>query len=362
MEKKFPVLEIDLKKLRHNIDEIVSRCNNAGISVVGVVKGFNGFEPATRVFEESNCTGIASSRLEHIEDARKAGIKGPFYNLRIPMLSEVPDLVRFCDVTLNSEVETLKAINSECAKQNKKHSVILMADLGDLREGFWDKDEMVEVGIFVEKKLEHVHLMGVGTNLGCYGSIVPTVENMEVLISIAERIEAAIGRKLEAISGGGTTSLPLVISGKMPKRINHLRIGEGILLGKDLHEIWGVDMSFLHFDVFTMKVEIIEIKEKPSYPYGEIFVDAYGNKPEYDDKGMQKRALLGLGKLDIAMYEQFIPRDEGIEILGGSSDHLIIDITNDKVQRKVGDILEFDVRYATMMYGSGSKYVNIKAV
>jgi len=361
MEKHFPVLEINLKKLRHNIDEVVSLCGKQGISVVGVVKGINGFEPAMREFDESGCVGLASSRLEHIEDALGAGLKGPFFSLRVPMLSEVSELVRLCDGSLNSELEVLKAINSECQNQQRQHSVILMADLGDLREGFWDIDELVDVAVFVENELKNVHLTGVGTNLGCYGSINPTVEKMNELIAIAERIEAKIGRTLEVISGGGTTSLPLVVNGTMPERINNLRIGEGILLGKDLQDLWGIDMSFLNQDVFTVKAEIIELKEKPSYPQGEIFVDAYGNKPEYIDNGMRTRALIGIGKLDVAMYEQFVPRAPGIEILGGSSDHLILDITGDSVTRKVGDILEFDVRYSTMMYTSASRYLRVES-
>ena len=357
MNKSFPVLEVDLKKIRHNVDEIVSMCDKQGITVFGVVKGVNGILPIMREVDESGCSAIASSRLEHIENAREAGLRGPFFTLRVPMLSEVSDLVRLCDGSLNSEPEVLKAINAECAKQKKIHKVILMADLGDLREGFWNKDEMIEAAVFAERELTSVHLYGIGTNLGCYGSIKPTAEKMEELIEIAERIEAEIGRELEIISGGATSSLPLVMSGSMPKRINNLRIGEGILPGKDLQDLWGIEMSFLHTDMFTVKVEIIEIKEKPSYPQGEIFVDAYGNKPVYTDRGLRKRALLGIGKLDVAMYEQFVPRVPGIEVLGGSSDHLIIDITDDPMPRKVGDILEFDVRYSTMMYTSASKYI-----
>ena len=360
MERRFPMLEVDLEKLRHNIVEIVSLCSNLGISVVGVVKGFNGILPAMREFDESGCIAMASSRLEHIKTARVAGLNGPFYALRVPMLSEVSDLVRLCDGSLNSERETLKAINAECAIQQRTHNVILMADLGDLREGFWDKDELVETAVFVERELKQVHLYGVGTNLGCYGAINPTVQKMEELVEIAERVERSIGRQLEVISGGGTTSLPLVLDGTMPERINNLRIGEGILNGKDLRDLWRLDMSFLHFDVFTVKAEIIELKEKPSYPQGEIFVDAFGSKPQYTDKGLRKRALLGIGKLDVAICEQFVPRTPGVEILGGSSDHLIVDITDSAEPRKVGDILEFDVRYSTMMYTSASKYMHIE--
>jgi len=360
MEKLYPLLEVDLKKLRYNIDQIVSRCAARGISITGVVKGFNGILPAMRQFDESDCIGIGSSRLEHIEEAHKAGFKKPFLALRVPMLSEIPDIVRLCDISMNSEVEVLKAIDRECHKQGKKHSVILMADLGDLREGFWDKDKILAAAIMVETELDNVHLLGVGTNLGCYGSINPTVDKMEDLIAIAEKIEVAIGRELEIISGGATTSLPLVLNDTMPARINHLRCGEGILLGRDLQDLWHVDMSFLNFDVFTIKAEIVEVKEKPSHPVGEIFVDCYGNKVEYEDKGIRKKALLAIGKLDVAYTDAFIPRAPGIEILGGSSDHLILDITDDPIDRKVGDILEFDVRYSTMMYTTASQYLRVE--
>ena len=359
MKKAYPVVEMDLKKLRHNIDQIVEKCAARGISVAGVVKGFNGVVPAMREFDASGCMAIGSSRFEHIENARNAGLHGPFLALRVPMLSEIPDLVRLCDISLNSEALTLKTMDRECAKQKKKHSVILMADLGDLREGFWDKTELVSTAVMVEKELKHLHLLGVGTNLGCYGSIKPTVEKANELIAIAEKVETAIGRKLEIISGGATFSLPLVLNGTMPARINHLRIGEGILLAWDLHELWGMDVSFLNLDVFTVKAEIIELKEKPSHPVGEIFVDCFGNTSEYTNKGMRKKALLALGKLDVAYADALKPRAKGIEVLGGSSDHLILDITDDPTPRKVGDIIEFDLRYSTMLYATASRYLQV---
>lgn len=361
MDKQYPRLEINLEKLRYNIDEVVARCTEKGISVAGVVKGFNGFMPAVKQFAQSACTAVASSRLEHLEAMREEGIRSPLMAIRVPMLTEVPDLVRLADISLNSEVDVLKAIDAEAGRQGKKHSVILMADLGDLREGFWDKDEMVRVGVMVEQEMENVHLLGVGTNLGCYGSICPTPENLNELIDIAQRIEGGIGRPLEVISGGATTTLPLVLDGTIPKRINHLRIGEAIALGKDLHDLWKVDMSFLNFDVFTVKAEIIEVKDKPSYPVGKIFVDCFGNEGVYEDRGVRRRALCGLGKLDFVMDDMLVPRDPGVAVLGGSSDHLILDIQDDPIPRKVGDILEFDVRYATMMYTSGSRYLKMVA-
>ncbi len=360
LEKKYPYVEVDLAKLRHNIDTVVSMCNEKGIGIAGVVKGFNGIPETLPIYQDSKCTSIATSRLEHIEDAVNMGLKGPFMLIRIPMPSEVTDLVRLADISLNSEISVLDAINEECKKQGKQHKVILMVDLGDLREGFWDEEELIKAAVYVENELDCVELSGIGTNLGCYGSINATPEKMEELISKAEKIEKAIGRKLDVISGGGTTSFPLVVEDKMPQRINHLRMGEGIALGKDLADLWGLDMSFLNKDVFTLRAQIIEIKDKPSYPVGEIFVDCFGNKGVYVDRGIRRRAILGIGKVDFCLDSQLEPRLPGVEVLGSSSDHLIVDVQDCSRDLKVGDVLEFDLRYSTMVFLTGTRYVRLE--
>ena len=360
LTRKYPVVEIDLKKLRHNIDEIVSRCNKMGISVTGVIKGFNGNVACAREFQNSACTGLATSRIEHIIECKEAGLPGPYMLIRIAMPSEAEDVVRYSESSLESEISVIRMLNAECAKQNKRHGVILMADLGDLREGFWNADELIEAALEAEA-LEYIDLLGVGTNLGCYGAIVPSIENLTQLIELAERIEAKIGRKLDIISGGATTSLPLVLDGTMPKRINHLRLGEGILQGKDLNDLFKLRMDFLNLDCFTVKAEVLEVKTKPSYPVGKIFVDCYGNTPEYPNRGMRRRALVGIGKLDFVFCDMMLPKEKGIEVLGGSSDHLILDVEDHEGELKPGDVLSFDVRYATMMYTTASRYVRIDA-
>jgi len=145
----------------------------------------------------------------------------------------------------------------------------------------------------------------------------------------------------------------------MPARINQLRMGEGIVLGRDLDELWGYDMGFLHQDVFTLKAEVIEVRNKPSHPIGEIMFDAFGNRPVYEDRGIRKRALLGLGKLDFAFSDKIFPREKGIEVLGASSDHTILDIEEAERDIKIGDIVELDVCYASLLYATSSKNVKL---
>ncbi len=354
--RAYPLIECNLTKLRHNARAIVSRCAALGISVTGVIKGFNGEPRTAAAFRDCGVTGLATSRTEQIADCRAAGIPGPYMLIRVPMPGEVADVVRLSDSALASELSTVRLINAQCARQKKRMGILLMADLGDLREGFWDQDELLEAAAETEK-LSNIDLCGVGVNLGCYGAIVPTAENLGALVALAERIEAHIGRRLDLISGGGTTSLPLVFNGSMPKRINHLRVGEGILNGKDLNDLFGLDMSFLHLDVFTIKAEVLEVKRKPSHPVGKIFVDAYGYTPEYPERGMRLRALAGIGKLDFAYCDMLCARAKGIAVLGASSDHLILDVEDYPGELKPGDVLEFDVRYAAALFATGSRYV-----
>ena len=270
------------------------------------------------------------------------------------MLSEAEDVVRICEYSLNSEVDVLKALNNQARLQDKEHKVILMADCGDLREGFWDKDEMVDVAEMVEKELRNLHLAGVGVNVGCYGSIMATPEKLQELVDIAERIEERIGRELEIISGGATSSLMRVIDGNLPERVNMLRVGEGILLSYDLPHLYGYEMDYMYQDTFKLRAEVIEIKDKPSHPVGEIGFDAFGHRIQYEDRGIRRRALLGMGKCDYGDPDELICCEPGAVVLGTSSDHTILDVQDAKRHLRVGDIVEFDIKYATIVYLTNS--------
>lgn len=353
----YPRLEINLQYFKENVAAMVEKCNECGIDIAGVIKGTTGIPQCAQMFKEGGAKIIASSRLEQIEDTIEFGVGLPTLLLRIPMLSEVDEVIRLCDISLNSEVATLKALNEAAAKQDKIHKVILMADVGDLREGFWDKDEMVEAAVFVENELKNLNLAGVGFNVGCWGSIEPMPENLNELVSIAERIEARIGRELEYISGGATSTLMRVIDGVVPERINLLRCGEGIFLARDLDIFYGYDMSYMHQDVFKLYAEVIEVRDKPTHPIGKIAIDCFGHKPVYEDRGIRRRALLGMGRVDYGSIEEIFPVDKGIEVIGAASDHTIIDVEEAERDLKVGDILEFDVNYASLVYLTASRNV-----
>lgn len=359
IQHNFPRVEINLNYLTQNVATIVNMCKKKGIHVAGVIKGTTGIPQCAKCFEDGGASMIASSRLEQLLDAANYGIRLPLLLLRIPMLSEIEDVIKITDISLNSELCVLEALNKEAGHQGKQHKVILMADLGDLREGFWDKSELLDVALAVENTMDNLILSGVGTNLGCYGSIEATKDKMEELVDIAEKIEKRIGRKLEFISGGATSSLPRILNDDMPPRINHLRIGEGILLAHDLDYFYHYNMNIMHQDVYSLKAEVIEIKDKPSYPIGSITIDAFGNKPVYVDRGVRKRALVAIGKVDFGNIDGIYPKESGVEIVGASSDHTILDIENASRSIRVGDVLTFGMTYASLVFLTNSKSVSI---
>ena len=352
-----PKLIVDLNKLRNNIDKVYRMCDDAGVEIAGVIKGLTGIPECALQFERGGCKFIASSRVEQLEPLRDFGIRVPLMMIRIPMISEAADIVRVCDISLNSSVEVLKELNKQARIQDKKHKVILMADLGDLREGFWDKDEMLEAALMVENDLHNLELAGVGTNVGCYGAIAPTEDKLNELVDIAEMIEAEIGRELEYISGGATSSLTRIIEGNLPARINMLRIGEGIILAIDLQEYWGYDMSYLYKDVFTLRAEVLEVRNKPTHPVGKIMIDCFGKTPTYEDRGIRKRALVAIGRVDYGSPDDLVCKNEKIQVIGASSDHTILDV-EETGDIKVGDTIDFKVCYANLVYLTSSDNIN----
>ena len=358
--RQYPQLEFDLALLRSNADAVISRCRGMGIRVCGVVKGVDGLPEAARVLRAAGAAELGTSRLEQVAKCRAAGVSGPWLLIRIPGLTELPDVVALCETSLQSEWPTLLALEEECLRQNKTHRVIVMTDLGDLREGFWDKKELVDVCERVERDLPHVQLAGIGVNLTCYGSTKPTPEKMNELVGLARQVEQRIGRKLEIVSGGATSSFTLVHWGTMPAGVNHLRIGEAILLGKDLQVDWGIrDMDYLRMDALTLRAEVVEVKDKPTYPIGEFAIDAFGRKPVYEDRGIRRRAILALGRADVGELESLIPREPGLTVIGGSSDHCIVDVEDCPRRLQVGDIVEFSLCYSHMLYATARSDMRI---
>lgn len=347
---KYPMITVELNKIRHNASKIVALCENAKIEPAAVTKVFCAYPEIAQAVVEGGIKILADSRLENLIKLQNLTVKKIM--LRLPMISQVKDLVKYADISLNSELETIREIGKAAVEQGKVHDIILMVDLGDLREGFLVGDLVDEVEEILT--IPGVKLVGIGTNLTCYGGVIPKPENLGQLVNLTKEIQERYSLNLEIVSGGNSSSYYLIEENLIPEGINNLRFGEVLLFGRE--SAYGKLIPDLYNDAFTMSAEIIEIKDKPSLPLGEIGMDAFGKKPEFVDKGVRRRAILAVGKQDVDISE-IEPKDEDISIFGGSSDHLIIDITDSKTKYKVGDIIDFKLNYVSVLRLMTSSYI-----
>ena len=343
---RYPQLEVDLGKLKENLTGLRERCQDSFVGIIGVVKGVNAWDAVVRTFDDAGLKYLATSRRDQLRKMRDIGVKTPLMLIRVPMLSELDEVVALADASLHSDLDVLRATDAAAARAGKTHGVLLMIDLGDLREGFWSAEELVDAAVEVETELKHLRLLGVGVNLSCYGSIRPDKRNMQGLSSLAFDVERAVGRPIELVSGGASTSTYMVLDGTMPGRVNNLRLGEILLVGR---ANYGCDPDFTHKDAFTLRAEVVECRDKPSFPVGQLTVDAFGHAGRYEDRGIRRRALVAVGKVDYGDPSDLFPRMAGVEVLGASSDHTILDVEAVKDKIKVGDVLEFGVNYASLV-------------
>lgn len=347
-----PYVTIDLQKIEHNARTVTRLCRQYGITVTGVTKVTCALPEVAQVMLRGGVTSIGESRLPNIQRLRAGGVHTSYMLLRLPPLSEVEAVVSAVDISLNSEVSVIAALSRAAQQRGRVHDIIIMVDLGDLREGVWPDDLVPFVRDTIH--LPGIRIVGLGTNLSCYGGVVPSSDNMQQLVDYADQIERTFNLELSYISGGSSSSLPLIAAGKMPKRINHVRIGEAILLGRETMHRTAWPDTFQ--DAFCLYAEVIEEKQKPSVPLGEIAEDAFGRTPVFIDRGERERAILNIGREDVDVAG-IRPLDTRLAILGASSDHLLVDVTDAKETIRIGDTLAFSLNYSALLAVMTSPYV-----
>lgn len=347
----YPKLEIDINKLKQNVKIISRMCHDKNISLAFVTKSFCARKEIVEKLVEEGIDYIADSRINNLKKLKDINL--PKILIRIPMISELEDVIKYSDISFNSELKTIKALNEICESKNIIHNIVLMFDLGDLREGYFYEEDLFN-NIENIQKFKNIKMVGIATNLTCYGAIIPSEINTGRLVEIAKNVENKFGLNLEIVSGGNSSSLDLMMNDNMPKGVTNLRIGESIVLGRET--AYGKNIEGAYQDAFKLVCEVVECKEKPSVPIGEIGVDAFGNKPVYEDRGILKRAIIAIGKQDIDM-DSLTPVDPFITILGASSDHMILDVTKSNQKYNIGDKVEFLLTYGGLMSSSTSEYV-----
>lgn len=347
MKAFMPRIEITLYQIEHNARILSELYGKQGISLMGVSKAVLGEPLIVEAMIQGGVKFIADSRLENIQRMKQAGIATQFVLLRTA-ISQAEFIVQNVDISLNTEIETLEKLNHYAKMHNKIHQIILMVEMGDLREGIL----LCDIFPFMKKvlTLPHLKIMGIGCNLACYGSIKPNIQKMQQLSGLTNAIEQKFKIDLPIISGGNSANYEWYKSAKKVGRINNLRLGESILLGRET--VNGQNIPELYTNAFNLIAETIESKTKPSLPFGEICQDAFGNVPVFSDRGREKRAIIALGKQD-ALISGLSPHQD-MEILGSSSDHLVI---HSKNFLQVGSSVKFNLDYGSLLAAMTSPFV-----
>lgn len=344
-----PRIDIDILKIAHNVKQLKKIYTSKGINIIGVTKVIGGNPLIASILVKNGITILADSRIINIKKMKEAGILAQYLLLRTPSLSQVKEVIDNVDISLNSELVVLKKLSKYALKKHIKHKVILMIELGDLREGVMPSE--VDHTVREILKLKGLCLIGIGANLACLNGISPSLDKMNELSSIAIHIERKFKVLLHIISGGNSANYQWFKSSKNIGRINNLRIGESIFLGRET--LSRNPISGLFTDIFTLITEVIESKLKPSMPYGEIYQNVSGIIPAIRDRGFIKRAILNIGLQD-TIISGIIPKQD-IIIIGASSDHIIVD--NTKTDLKVGDTVEFTLNYEALLRTINSPYI-----
>ena len=299
---------------------------------------------------------MLDSRISNLKKIKKLKPEIQTVYIKPPSKLNIENIVKYADVSFNTEIYTIKLLSEEAKRQNKTHKIIIMIEMGDLREGVLGEELMS----FYEQifSLPNIEIRGIGTNLNCLSGVMPTQDKLIQLSLYKQLIEAKFNVKIPWVSGGTSVAIPLMLKNARPMAVNHFRVGEALFFAKDLFT--GETIEGMHNDVFKLYAEIIEITEKPNNPTGELGENVAGHTYEVNEdvdlSETSLRAILDIGLLD--MQPQYLhPTDASISIIDSSSDMTVINISNSEKKYQVGDLVSFNLQYMGALYLLNSDYI-----
>ena len=333
-----PRIVVDLKKIRSNTQTLVRRLNARGIRVTGVSKSFCGHPAVAQAMLDGGVVGLAEARVSNADRLRKAGMTCPITLVRTPMLSEVDQIVRTCEASYNTEIAVVEALSAAAIQQGVTHGVILMVEMGDMREGILPENlpEIAEQVV----QMKGVALKGIGANFACLNGVAPSAAKMALLSSLADEIEKTCGPVIQTVSGGNSANLPWALAEHSIGRVNDLRLGEAILLGVD--PITGGQIGGLFKDAFTLVAEVIETDAQPAPRHSQPELPKIRIVSNRNDVA---RLILAIGHQDTDVAGLSMP--EGGALIGATSDHLVV--VTDCATLKLGSEVVFQLNYKALM-------------
>lgn len=348
----YPKLYVDTAKITANVRSVVALCAAHGLKVVGVSKCVTADAAVAAAFIEGGVSAIGDSRVENL--MRIAELPAEKWLIRTPSPADAARIVRYADLSLNSEPATLRALSAAAVQQGRTHKVVLMYDLGDLREGFVSREELMDAAQLC-MELPGLQLAGVGANLNCLSFVQPDRAKMEELADTAAAMRHRWGLGDDFIvTGGNSASLHMLMEEGFPAGITDLRLGESLLIGKERACYSYLPGTFR--DAFVIETEVVESKLKPSMPWGTIGPDSYGRVHSFEDRGPMQRAIVTGGNQDFDV-EVMQPLDPRVRVVASSCDHTVLDVTDCAQDYPVGATVRLECGYHAILRAFTSSYV-----
>ncbi|OAQ41856.1 amino-acid racemase [Pedobacter psychrophilus] len=349
-------LKLYKDKLSHNYAMLENWFLENGIEWGVVSKLLCGNKLYLQELVKLGVTEFHDTRITNLKMIKNVAPNAQTVYIKPPAKRNIPSIIKYADVSFNTSYTTIKLLSEEAVKQNKIHKIIIMVEMGDLREGVVG-EKLLD---FYDQVIHtpNINIVGLGTNLNCLNGIMPSHDKLIQLSLYKQLIEAKFDIKIPWISGGTSVTVPLLIKEQLPKQINHFRVGEVLFFGLDLFT--NLTIVGMNNDVFRLYAEIIELYEKPKVPIGEQGFNVVGETPEYpkEDYGkLSYRAILDIGLLD-CNPQYLIPDDENINIIEASSDMLVLDVNQNEAGYKVSDLISFKLKYMGVLGIMNSNYID----
>lgn len=349
-------LELYRHTLRHNHRYLQNLFHKHHVEWGIVTKVLCGNETFLREVVALGEKEFHDTRISNLKMLKKLAPEAQTVYIKPPAKRAIPNVVRYADVSFNSDLGTIRALSAEAVKQGRPHKVIIMVEMGDLREGVMG-DHLVEFYAQVFR-LPHIEIVGLGTNLNCLNGILPTQDKLIQLGLYKQLIEAKFNKRIPWATGGTTVTIPLLLKKQLPKGINHFRVGEALYFGKDLFTDGLI--KGMRDGVFKLHAEVIELHEKPMVPIGEQGTNVAGHTPHIreSDRGRTAfRAILDIGLLDVNPKD-LEPLAKDVEIIEASSDMLVLDLGTNPHGLHVGDLVPFKPNYMGVLGLMNSRYID----
>lgn len=353
-------IELYRSKLKNNFDHLDRLFKSNKTEWAVVTKLLCGNKLYLQELINLGIRELCDSRVSNLKAIKKLDPNVQTVYIKPPAKRSIKSIVNYADVSFNTEFETIKMLSDEALRQGKIHRVVIMVEMGDLREGVMGEDLIKFYGEVFE--LAGIEIIGIGANINCLSGVLPTQDKYIQLSLYKQLIESKFNRGIPWITAGTSITIPLLFRQQIPSSVNHFRIGETLFFGRNL--LTEETFEGMKADVFMLFTEIIEISEKPIVPIGYLAENPSGetvnvNEEDYGVKAY--RAIVDVGLLDI--QTDFIePEDTGIEIVGASSDMLILDLGNQYKEYKVGDVIPFRLKYMGALGLFNSNYIEKRVV